>query len=118
VSDDTFADVAALIALVVDAKSCAKRLDELRRATQEAETARAALEAARVANQTAISEAHADLDKRRARTAEGEIELRLKREAQNPVAPVPDAAEKYPFNPNFPPGSRSHTGLAREKHHE
>jgi hypothetical protein len=47
---DAFADAFALLAAMADVKGCKARLDELRRATQEAETARAPLEAARIAN--------------------------------------------------------------------
>jgi hypothetical protein len=65
-SDDTFTAVAGLIALINDAKACAKRLAELQAAIAAAEQAQAQLEAARIANERAFAETKADLDRRQA----------------------------------------------------
>jgi hypothetical protein len=60
-----FATVTALIALIADPKAAKPRLDALQKAAAEIETARAQLEAARIANERAFAEAKADLDRRR-----------------------------------------------------
>jgi hypothetical protein len=60
-----FATVTALIALIADPKAAKARLDALQKAAAEIETARAQLEAARIANERAFAEAKADLDRRR-----------------------------------------------------
>jgi hypothetical protein len=120
-----FSAVVNLIALVSDAKACAKRLEELRATITAAETAAAQLEAARVANLRADAERKADLDRRQARLVEAEVELRLRREAfdqrearRNAVntSGPPEPADEFPYSPNFEPGTRSHTGLARARH--
>ena len=58
-----FATVTALIALIADPKAAKARLDALQKAAAEIETARAQLEAARIANERAFAEAN--LDRRR-----------------------------------------------------
>jgi hypothetical protein len=116
-SDDTFTAVAGLVALITDVKGCAKRLGELQTAIAAAETAQAQLEAARIANERAFAEMKADLDRRQARLSEGEVELRLRRDAFDQREPRREVEDRYKPDPNLGAGTQWR-GLTRDHHYE
>jgi peptidoglycan hydrolase CwlO-like protein len=105
-SPETFAAVADLIKLVVDAKACAKRVDELQKlvATAAAAEARLAADTAtHAATKAALEAREAAVTERERVVAADEAALREQREP-----------EKYPLSANLEPGGRSHSGLTRE----
>jgi hypothetical protein len=112
------AAVTALIALISDPKGCAKRMAELQATIDAADKAQAQLAADRAAHERAVAEANHELDARRLEIAKSECDIRLQREGLKLQMAHKAAAETFPFDPNFGPGSRSHTGLAREPYHE
>jgi hypothetical protein len=113
-SDDTFATVVALIALISDAKACKARLEELRQLSEQIAAQRAALDAATQASQVAITEGNRDLDRRRAKITEGEVDLRLRRDAfDQREARRTHVSDDLPIDPNFGPGTRHPNGMAR-----
>jgi hypothetical protein len=108
------ADVNVLLALITDPAAAKKRLAELVKATAEVEAGRAKLAADRAAHEREVAEAKAGLDRRQARVSEGEVELRLRLNANRAVKDAPEPVDRFPFSPNFEPGTRAFTGLARE----
>jgi hypothetical protein len=113
-SDATFTAIAELIALIVDPKGCAKRLADLQATLATVEGAQGQLESARIANERAFAEATADLDRRRLKIIEGEVELRLRRDAFDQREARQEASvSSYPTDPNFAPNTRHPNGLAR-----
>jgi hypothetical protein len=117
---DAFEDAFALLAAAADVKGFEARITRLKKLSEQVAAEQAQLEAARIANERAFAEATADLDRRRSKIAQDEVELRLRRDAfdQREARRETSSADPFPFDPNFGPGTRSHTGLAREKHHE
>jgi hypothetical protein len=113
---DAFAAVADLIGLISDPKACAKRMAELQVTIAAADRAQAQLEAARIANERAFAVSTADLDRRRAKIIADEVELRLRRDAFDQREA--SSAERFPHDPNFAPGTISHSGLARDHYRE
>ena len=76
-SDNAMSSALRLLAVANDPAAAKKRLAELKKATADAEPAKAELEKAKIANERANAEANTDLDRRRARIAEDEVDLRL-----------------------------------------
>jgi hypothetical protein len=115
---DAFQDAFALLAAAADVEGFEARITRLRKLSEQVAAEQAQLAADRAAFEREVAETKAALDRRQARLTEGEVELRLRRdafdqrEARNGAAA--SAEDRFPFHPDFPPGSRSHTGLARE----
>jgi hypothetical protein len=107
-----------LLSAASDRPAIKARLLELRKEMVAVEKERVALVADREALQKATADANADIERRREAVLAREIEVRGRedglriREASRGAGPDP-----YPHDPNFNPGTRSHTGLARERHH-
>jgi hypothetical protein len=102
-NDEAFSAVTSLIALVTDAKACGKRLDELRKAIEQADAAQADLKAARdefgrhAAAETAAADAReAKLRAREVAVAIAERDL-VRREQAIADAKPP----RYPHDPNL-----------------
>jgi hypothetical protein len=112
-NSDAFAAVTGLIALITDAKACSKRLAELQQQTDAATKAETKLAAERAAYEAKVAETSADLKAREEKTADRLIRA-MRLEKEPPVDPV-DPDDRFPFNPNLLPGTRGHTGLARER---
>jgi prophage DNA circulation protein len=107
---ETFVAVADLIKLVIDAKACAKRVDELAKLSAETATAQANLDTAQaVHDQTAAA-----LAAREAAVTERERILT----AWEQEACDRGVREKvpFPFDPNLGPGSSSWSGLSRAEY--
>ena len=80
-TSDAFAAVTGLIALVTDAKACAKRLDELQRQIEAAAKAQAKLEADREQHERSVAAAKAALDAREAALRKREVEAMIRSNA-------------------------------------
>jgi hypothetical protein len=105
-SDASFTAVADLIRLVVDAKACAQRVEELRKLVATATAAQAKLNAdsaSHVATKAALDEREAAVTERERIVTAWEREASERGER-----------EKYPFDPNLGRGSKSWSGLVRE----
>jgi hypothetical protein len=102
-SPDTFAAVTALIALVVDVKACAKRLEELRLAVEAAEKERAQLAADWASHQRTTSDARAELEDKAASLRKREVAVAIKErdlvERERVIAA--SKPDRYPPDPNF-----------------
>jgi septal ring factor EnvC (AmiA/AmiB activator) len=111
-NSDAFAAVTGLIALITDPKACAKRLADLQQQLAAAAKAQAKLDADREAYERKVAADKAELAAREQKIAERLYKaMRLEREP--PRDPV-DPDDRFPHDPNFGPGTRSHTGLARD----
>lgn len=104
------ADVNVLLALIVDPKAAKARLEALQKATAEVETGQAKLAAERAAFERETTETKAQLASRWTMLTERE-------RAAPPPAPPPEPVDAFPHDPNFNPGSKSHTGLVRDRHY-
>jgi chromosome segregation ATPase len=78
-SDDAFAAVTGLIALITDPKAAKARLEALQKAAAAIETAQARLAADREAHEREVAEAKADLDRRRVELSELLYDVHQKR---------------------------------------
>jgi hypothetical protein len=109
-TSETFAALADLIKLIIDAKACAKRVEELAKLSADTATAQAKLDAAKpIHDQTAAA-----LEAREAAAAERErILTEWEREASERGA---RENFPYPFDPNLGPGSSSWSGLSRDQY--
>jgi hypothetical protein len=120
-SDDVFADAFALLGAAANVKEFEARITRLKKLSEQVAAEQVQLAADREAHAREVAEAKAALDRRQTRLTEGEVELRLRRnafdqrEARNGAAT--SAEDRYPPNPNLPAGS-SWRGLTREHHHE
>jgi hypothetical protein len=112
-NSEAFAAVTGLIALVTDAKACAKRIDELRKLVEQAEKAQAKLDADREAYERKIAADKGELAAREQKTAE-RLYKAMRLEAEPPPA-RPEYFDPFPFDPNLLPGTRGPTGIARHK---
>jgi septal ring factor EnvC (AmiA/AmiB activator) len=118
---DAFDDAFAILAAAADVPGCKARIGELKKTLDAIEKAQAQLAADRAAFEHEVAETKAALDRRQARLTEGEVELRLRRNAFDQRearrdAPTSSAAD-YPENPNLLPGTQCR-GLVRDKHYE
>jgi hypothetical protein len=116
---DPFAAVTSLIALIGDAKACARRLAELQATIDAAEKAQAQLDADRravAADKAAADEREKTLREREVKVAIGEHNLA--KGQQELAAGRRELAPKLAFDPNFGPGSVGPSGLTREPYHE
>jgi hypothetical protein len=103
-SDNAMSSALRLLAVANDPAAAKKRLAELKKATADAEPAKAELEKAKIANERANAEANTDLDRRRARIAEDEVDLRLRIEAfKEPEgrAAVMPSDDRFPVDGNL-----------------
>jgi hypothetical protein len=114
---ESFAAVSALIALVSDTKSCAKRLAELRATIDAAEKAQAQLDADRAAHartMAADEERAKSVREREAKLILGERDLRVGQEAlaaaRRALAPRPG------FDPNLGCGTMGPGGIVRDEY--
>jgi hypothetical protein len=102
---ETFAAVADLIKLVIDAKACAQRAEELRKLVATTAAAQALLDAdtaTHAATKAALEAREAAVTERERIVAAEEAELREQR-----------PSERFPLDPNLGIGSRSWSGLTR-----
>jgi hypothetical protein len=118
---DAFADAFALLAAAANPKDFEARITRLKKLSEQVDAEQAQLAADREAHAREVAQTKADLDRRQARLTEGEVELRLRRDAFDKrearrEAPTSSAAD-YPENPNLLPGTQCR-GLVREKHYE
>jgi uncharacterized protein YfcZ (UPF0381/DUF406 family) len=115
VSDDTLTSVASLIALITDAKACAKRLTELQAKLDAAEEAQAKLDAearSLAADKAAVDEQIKAVREREVAVAIAERALHAGQQAL--AADRRAMAPTLGFDPNLNPGSQSWSGLTRE----
>jgi hypothetical protein len=115
---DVFADAFALLAAAADVKGLEARIMRFKKLSEQVAAEQAQLAADREAHGREVAEAKAELDRRRAGIVADEAELRLRREALNIRTPSRSSAADFPHDPNFNPGTRSHTGLVRDRHHD
>jgi hypothetical protein len=116
-SHDAYATLTGLIALLVDSKACAKRIDELQKLEERIAAAQARLDADRAEYDQHVAATKAELAAREAVVA-GRLVRAMQLEAQHPEVSEEGTPEVFPFDPNLNPGTRSHTGLVRARHHE
>jgi hypothetical protein len=109
-TSETFAALADLIKLIIDAKACAKRVEELAKLSADTATAQGKLDADSVLH----AATKADLEAREAAVTERERILT----AWEQEASDRGAREKvpFPFDPNLGPGSSSWSGLSRDEY--
>jgi hypothetical protein len=103
--DDAFNAALTLLSAAADARGCKSRLKKLRLQEKHATAALAKLEIARekhTATKAELAAKEAALVERERVLADWEQEARLRGEK-----------ERFPFDANFLPGTRSHTGMAR-----
>jgi hypothetical protein len=105
-SPETFAAVADLIKLVVDAKACAKRVEELAKLSADIATAQAKLDAA----QPIHDQKAAELEAREISVTERERIVAIEEAEYFRQKPK----ERFPLGMNGEPGTRSWSGLTRE----
>jgi hypothetical protein len=119
-SDASFTAVADLIALISDPKACAKRMAELQTLGAEIAAAQAKLDAARAEHDRKITADTAELAEREAAVGQRHVVVSIA-EREVAAARARDAAAmppRYPSDPNFAPGTISHSGLARDHYRE
>jgi hypothetical protein len=85
VTDEAFTAVSSLIALITDAKACAKRLDELRSLGDQIAQAETKLDSARAEHERTAAASQADMLAREQRVRQREQEL-LGRESMVRIA--------------------------------
>jgi hypothetical protein len=117
-TDDAFADAFALLAAAADVKGCEARITKLKKLSEQVAAEQSRLATDREAFARECAEAKAALDRRQTRLAEGEVELRLRRDAfdqreSRREASISSVAD-YPIDPNFRPGTRHPNGMLRE----
>lgn len=114
---DSFAAVADLLALIAQPADCAKRLAELKASLAAIAKAQAKLDTERAEFDRQVAVTKAELAEREERVAKRVLRA-VQFEAQHPQVSEEETLEAFPLDPNFGPGTRSHTGLTRARHHE
>jgi hypothetical protein len=114
-SPDTFAAVTTLIKLVVDAKACAKRLDDLQRLADQVAKAQATLDADRGTHHRELATAEAVTNAREAKLRDREVKVAIaERDLAAREKVIADARPpRFYDDPNLGPGGRSPSGLTR-----
>jgi hypothetical protein len=102
-SPETFTAVADLIKLVVDAKACAKRVDELAKLSAETATAQANLETERAAHDRKATADTAELAEREVALRKRQVAVSIaEREVNERAQRYADALPpRYPHDPNL-----------------
>jgi hypothetical protein len=110
-----FGALTALICLLADPKATAKRLDELQRRIDAATKAETKFATERAAYEARVATTTAEIAAREAKVAD-RLYRAMRLEANPPAdRDESDRPDPFPHDPNFLPGTRSHTGLARHK---
>jgi hypothetical protein len=114
---DAFDDAFALLAAAADPKGFEARITRLKKLSEQVAAEQAQLAADRAAHEREVAETKAAFDRRQARLTEGEVELRLRRDAFDQregrrEASISSAAD-YPTDPNFAPNTRHPNGMLR-----
>jgi hypothetical protein len=111
---EAFAAVADLIRLIADPDGCAKRIRELQKHGDQLAKAQAKLETERAEHDREVAAETAGLAEREAALRMHQAELMGREAAMAETARIRGLPESFPLDPNLGPGSRSHSGLARE----
>jgi hypothetical protein len=109
---ESFDRVFTLLAVVADARGCKARLSKLKKLEERTAAALAKLEADRAAYEAKVAETTADLKAREEKTADRL--LKAMRLEKNPPSEPKEYYDPFPFDPNFGPGTRGPSGLARD----
>jgi chorismate mutase len=109
-----FAVVASLLATIADAKSCEKRLHELRTTIERSEAATAKLEAARQAHDAAVAAAKASADARETALRKREADMAAREGRQ---AHYDKLIARWKQQRDFPDGDLQPSSSLRRDHH-